>query len=468
MQDLCETARRIADRLRGAREVHIISHIDADGLCAGTLASLSLTRLGVEHELEFVKQLDVLVIARLRDANPELVWLTDLGSGLIDHLEGLDVVVTDHHRPALPEPKGDDLLAYSRSIDELHLNPHLVGLNGALDISGSGLTYIVSKTIDDANMEHLPLAVIGSVGDLQDVEHCRLVGTNRAILEAGVDNGLIESAMDIRLFGRETRPLHKLLQYSSDPLIPGLTGRGTECLKFIQELGVALKREEHWRRWIDLTMAEKRTLVSALVRLLLSKGYGSKNTKRLIGEVYTLPREDKGTELHDAKEFATLLNACGRYGKADIGFHVCCGDRAKYLKRARTLLRGHRQTLASSIQFVNELGITKREHIQYFHAGDNIDEKVVGIVAGMLLPHVDDLPLFAFANSTEGVKVSARSGRSYIDRGLDLSMVMRKAAEKVGGIGGGHNVAAGATIPKDTEEEFLEEAERIVKGQLAR
>ena len=34
--------------------------------------------------------------------------------------------------------------------------------------------------------------------------------------------------------------------------------------------------------------------------------------------------------------------------------------------------------------------------------------------------------------------------------------------------GGGHNIAAGATIPKGKEEEFLEILEKIIKSQLSK
>jgi len=43
---------------------------------------------------------------------------------------------------------------------------------------------------------------------------------------------------------------------------------------------------------------------------------------------------------------------------------------------------------------------------------------------------------------------------------------MKKAAKTLDGIGGGHNIAAGATIPKGKEEEFLDLLEKEIKNQL--
>jgi RecJ-like exonuclease len=44
---------------------------------------------------------------------------------------------------------------------------------------------------------------------------------------------------------------------------------------------------------------------------------------------------------------------------------------------------------------------------------------------------------------------------------------MKKAALAFDCVGGGHDIAAGATIPKGKEEEFLEILEREIKNQLS-
>jgi RecJ-like exonuclease len=76
--------------------------------------------------------------------------------------------------------------------------------------------------------------------------------------------------------------------------------------------------------------------------------------------------------------------------------------------------------------------------------------------------------VIAFAEeSAEELKVSSRGSHALVRRGLDLSAVMREASRAVGGDGGGHDVAAGATIPIDERDAFLAEADRLVGEQLA-
>jgi len=456
---LLKRAEKIGDIINNSKEVHIVSHIDADGITAGSIAYQTLKRLGKDCSIEFVKQLDEEVLEHLKDENRELVWFTDLGSSISTEYPELNKIITDHHAC----PDNSDL--------PFHLNPHLFGLDGGYEISGAGTTYLVSRVIDKKNKDLSSLAIVGACGDLQDRRHLKLTGKNRDILSDGEQIGNVRSKIDIRYFGRETRPVYKMLQYSSDPIIPGISGREQACISFLQELGIKMQDGDDWRRWIDLSKDERRLIISNIAQLLLTKGFGHKLTKRIIGEVYVLSQEKEGTEVHDAKEFATLLNSTARYGKYEVGLKVCLGDRDKFFEEARNLLLGHRANLVEGLQFAREEGITKRKYLQFFHTGSGIRDTIVGIVANMLLNSEEvssDLPLVGFADKGEGeVKASARATEELVQKGLNLSIAMKKAAVALNGVGGGHNIAAGATIPKGKEEEFLDLLEQEIKTQLS-
>src|SRR5436853_296732 len=295
-----------------------------------------------------------------------------------------------------------------------------------------------------------PEALAGAVRAVQDKEVRRLSRYNREILQDGIDAGVLRAQIDVRLFGRETRPAYKLLQYATDPWIPRLSGNEDACIAFLLELGVDLKVEEHWRSWSDLELGERRRVVNALVAHMLERGCGSKEVERLIGETYTLIREPAGSPTRDAKEFGTLINACGRYDQPEVGYRVCRGDREDSLAEALRLLRGHREYLVDSMEAVAAAGINQMDAIQYFHAADTIRDTVVGIAASMALNRENaakDMPIFAFAQASDGIKVSARTTRELVARGLDLAEVMKVASGAVGGQGGGPHAAAGATIP---------------------
>jgi RecJ-like exonuclease len=455
---LIRRANEVAAIIRNSTEIHIVTHIDADGIAAGAIASETLRRLRKEYSLECIKQLDEVVIDRLLSERHELVWFTDLGSGISTQYPEIKKIITDHHEC----PPGSDA--------PFHFNPHLFGRDGSFELSGAGATYLVSKVLDPKNKDLSALAIVGAIGDLQDRKFCELRGMNIEIVNDGKEVDVLKSIKDIRYFGKETRPLSKFLQYASDPLIPGISGREDACLALLQEQQIRLKDGDHWRTWVDLNKEEKRRIISTIIQMLLSKGFGYQTAIRLLGETYLLCKEEEGTELHDAKEFATLLNSTARYGQHEVGLRVCLGDRGKWFKEALNLLSGHRHNLVEGLQFAREEKLQKRTYLQYFHAGDGIRDTIIGIVTNMMLNAEDidkELPLIGFAHTENGeVKVSARATQSLVDRGLDLAAALTKAAKELNGFGGGHNIAAGATIPKGKEEEFLQIVDREIKLQL--
>ncbi|MDI9646435.1 MAG: DHH family phosphoesterase [Archaeoglobales archaeon] len=449
-------ARKIANEILKHREILVVTHIDADGISAGAIAYESLKRAGIETSIKFVKQLGDKEIEELKDKNT-FIWFTDLGSGQIDKLTDLDFVITDHHIPIAKH--------------EMQLNPNDFGLDGSFELSGAGTTFMVASKLKserrtifdftDVNLDLINLAIVGAVGDLQDSAECMLKGKNRDIVKKAEKNNFLKVVRDLRFFGKQTRPIAKMLEYNIEPYLPGISGNEKGCVRFLSSLSI-----DPWKRWIELSFEEKKKIVSELVRLCMEFGMPYKNILRIVGECYILLDKPEGTEMRDAMEFSTLLNATARYGEEEIGLRVCLGDENAF-KRARSLLQNHRKNLSEGLRLVEELGIEELKNIQFFHAQDEIPDTIVGIIAGMSFHKGNfDKPIVAFAKSENGVKVSARATQRLIERGVNLAEAIRKAAEKVGGSGGGHKIAAGATIPEGKEIEFLNFLDEIVGEQL--
>jgi single-stranded-DNA-specific exonuclease len=197
--------------------------------------------------------------------------------------------------------------------------------------------------------------------------------------------------------------------------------------------------------------------------------------ERLTGEVYVFLKEPSRTPLRDAKEFATLMNACGRHGRAQLGVSICMGDKGDALSEGMSLLRDHRSALSEALLIAKGAGITRLRNIQFFDAEDEIEDTIIGTVAGMLLGSQGadrSAPMIAFASSREysdppKTKASSRGTQELVAMGMDLSEAIRKAAETVGGVGGGHDIAAGATIPSDRKTDFLRVLDETVGAQLS-
>ncbi|WP_254839821.1 single-stranded-DNA-specific exonuclease RecJ [Natronomonas marina] len=458
-----------ADALLDADRVLLASHIDADGLTSAAVAATALRRAGLPFETVFEKQLDADSITGIAAREYDTVLFTDFGSGqldiITDHEEAGEFtpVVADHHQPADADT-------------EFHLNPLLEGIDGASELSGAGAAYVLARALAErgpearlGNRDLAALAVVGAVGDMQ-ASGGELHGANEGVVAEGVEAGVLAETKDLAVYGKQTRPLPKLLEYASDVRIPGITNDERGVVSFLDGLDIDCRADGAWKRWVDLTDDEKQAVASALVQHAVSRGVPAFKIDRLVGTSYVLTEETPGTALRDASEFSTLLNATARYERADVGLAVCLGDREAALERARELLRTHRRNLSEGIEWVEEHGVTTEEHLQWFDAGDEIRETIVGIIAGMSMSADGvsrEMPIVAFARkSDEETKVSGRGTGPLVSQGLDLSVVMGEAARAAGGDGGGHDVAAGATIPAGNEGEFIEHADAVVGEQL--
>ena len=165
-----------ASHLRNSTDVLIVAHIDADGITAASIASATLQRAGIEHTVKFLKKLDDTAVKILNE-DGRTIWLVDLGSGVCSKFLAPNVVISDHHRPDTSikcSSEGND-----GEIWLSHVNPHIFGMDGSSEISGAGVTYVISRAMDIKNMDLAALAIVGAVGDFQDSADGHLSGYNR-------------------------------------------------------------------------------------------------------------------------------------------------------------------------------------------------------------------------------------------------------------------------------------------------
>jgi len=443
----------------------VVSHLDADGLTAAGIVGKALTRLGAYFRLSIVQQVDEPLIRELVDEKTRIVVFTDMGGGYLDLIgEGLkssEVVICDHHQPlSLSFP------------NVFHVNPHLFGFEGATDVSGSGVAYFLAKALDSINVDMAGVAIVGALGDMQDKDQ-RLKRLNESIVHDAVGAGLVEATTDLLFYGRETRPVFEALAYTTDPFISGLSGEEDKCYGFFINLGIPVKVQDRWRTLSDLTEEEKRKVYSELTRYLASKGLSS-SAMRLIGSVYTLRREERWTPLRDAREFASLLNACGRMDKPGLGVALSMGDRGDALKEAQVVYAEYRAQLAKCMNWLSQTPekVQELKNVYVVRGEGVIPEKIISAIASISVSSgffTTDKPVLVVGVTSEGVaKVSARAKKSVVDAGLNLGLVMGETSGKLSGRGGGHDVAAGAQVPASQVEDLLALIDRRVGEVLAK
>jgi len=445
--------------------INVVSHLDADGLSAAGIIGKALFRLDAKFRIRVRHWIDEKLAEEIRSEKPQLTIFTDLGSGYLDvlneKLSDFKIVILDHHQ-----------IIGEQTSRFVHVNPHLHDIDGARDISGSGVVYFVAKAMDKENVDLAPVAVVGALGDLQDkYDQRKLGGLNEKIVEDATNAGLLKVEKDLIFFGRETRPIHRTLAYTTNPFIPGISGEEDKSLAFLVSQDIKPKHGEKWRALRDLSEEEKRRLCSALADYLLSKGLHCE-ASNLIGHVYVLNREEPWTPLRDAREFSVLLNATGRMDRSGLGIAVCMGDRGSALEEANRTLGEYRRTISKYLGWVVEKPerMKELEGIYVVNGEGFIDNRVIGAISSILsmsLPNPEK-PLIAYAmvEEEELAKISARTTDMVINKGVNLGEIMQTAAEKYSGRGGGHNIAAGAQIPMENIDAFISIVDELVRKQL--
>lgn len=430
-QKFLDRASEVYEEIKRMNKPTVVHHYDCDGLTSGAIVIKGLQDMNKPYKQLMLKKIDEKTFEGLR--NEKEIIFVDLGAStdIVDELNY--AVIIDHHQVKCNK--------------HLQLNPHLFGIDGNNELSASGTAYHIMKNSPG-------LAIVGAIGDMQ----YPLIGANREILEDGINQSKIKKITDLKLYGKSGRPLAQMLSYANDPFLPGLTGNDERCSAFLENTGIKLKQNDKGRSYFDLDQTEKKILLSQLVSYLAKRGM--KNIgNRLIGEVYLLNDRPINTEFYDASEFSTVLNACGRNMRGDIALNVCLNNSEAY-KDASEMLRLHRKNLREGLIYTQK-NIVDLGKFLFIDGRGIIDESIIGVIAGMIFTTKRDKPILSVSNGeNDTLKVSGRATREHVENGVNLGKLMDEVSKELGGMGGGHTVAAGCSLPRGTINEFLIEANK--------
>ena len=181
--DMTAAVERIRAAVAEHKRICVHGDYDVDGICATVLAVLVLRELGADVEWHLPSRFDEgygvsgHTLERLADEGCGLVITVDCGITAADEVEraralGLDVVVTDHHRPADRLP--DCPIMATKASD--YPFPELCG---------AGVVYKLGQALlgadSDVLRRHLDLVALATIADVVP-----LVGENRSLAIAGL------------------------------------------------------------------------------------------------------------------------------------------------------------------------------------------------------------------------------------------------------------------------------------------
>ncbi|HUI38342.1 MAG TPA: DHH family phosphoesterase [Thermoplasmata archaeon] len=423
----------------------VIYHYDGDGIASASSAIRMLRRLGYPFHAAPLLGVERARIDALLTSSPGAVLVVDTGASWLDRFarHPAPVIVLDHHQyPGAPRPP--ELPEHVAFVDPVDW-----GVDGMSEMCAATLTWLFSVFIDPENWDNAVWGVSGAISDRQHDGGFR--GLNAKLVEEARSRGLLERIDGLPLFGTS---LSEALARSIDPFLRGISGRPVEADRFLQ----ALRLDPH-RSPDALDREERARLTDALVARLVQQG-----TRPEFVEVFQVPRYRVPAWRLDAEEIANRQNATGRAGEPSIGVALALGDE-RAMARARDSEEGWRTGVLNGLRRIEEGGVNSRTALQWF---ESPEPTLAGTQAGLAMNYLLDpnRPVVVFSPSEDPIKVSGRGTRWLVGRGLDLATAFRESAAAVGGEGGGHRVASGATIPGGTRDRFLDELDRRIAAQI--
>jgi single-stranded-DNA-specific exonuclease len=181
--DMERAVQQIRAAIAAGRRICVHGDYDVDGICATVLAVLVLRELGADVDWHLPSRFDEgygvsgETLERLAGEGCGLVLTVDCGITAVDEVRrarelGLEVVVTDHHRPGEALP--DCPLVATRPSD--YPFP---------DLCGTGVVYKLGEALlgseSDVLKRHLDLVALATIADVVP-----LVGENRSLAIAGL------------------------------------------------------------------------------------------------------------------------------------------------------------------------------------------------------------------------------------------------------------------------------------------
>lgn len=423
------------DSLSQIKPLKVISHYDTDGITSAAIFSRALQRWGKKFSLEIVKSLDESYISNLSD-NEVLIFL-DLASGSLDHLKkkNTEVFIFDHHEVINEIPK-----------NVFMVNPLLE--KGDI-ISGAGISYLFAKALSLRNKDLANLAVIGMVGDLLEKELNKTYG--EIIADAGC---IVKKSL---LLYPSTKPLDKVLEYSSNFYIPVVTGSYKGVIELLRDANIS-KEDGKFKSIYELSENE----MGALITAIMLRFVGEYKPDELIGNIYLIKFLNK---LEDTREQSALINACSRMGYPGVALGFCLGNK-KFKEEAERIYIEYKQHIAGALKYVGELDKISGRDYTIINAKDNVRDTIIGTVASILSHspiYSQGTIIVALAYNEDKIKVSARIvGKE----GRNVRDILNRAVVQLGGEVGGHPNAAGCLISKEHENLFIEELKKVLDVQL--
>lgn len=410
--------------------IRVVGDDDSDGINSAFTVSIALRRAGYEADPTVMPVHSETDADRALQGGADAFVIADSGSNVLSHLDrtGVPVLVLDHHRVHDYQPR-----------NVFEVNPRRLGGDAVRHCSASILSLLFAAAADARNWD---LAYSGLAGAISDRQHLGgLLGLVGFCVDGGVSAGVITRNEGLTLVGST---MQEAIAESLDPFFEGLSGDPRAAQSFLEAQTVPPGTNP-----LLVAPAAGRRVADALEARLRERRVVADRIYPLYAERLLL-RHASGVPTVFA--LAQLLEAATAANEPEQALRLLAGSpearqtlQALYKRRLANLF-GELRRVRAAVQDATNL--------RWAETGDDAD---TGVYAHALLTFVlgDDKPFVIMSRRGGLAKFSARGSPRLFTAGVDLSIGLMDAAQAVGGHGGGHPGAAGATVPWARREEFL-------------
>lgn len=450
---------RITNAVEKDQDIILVGPSTVDSLIASSILLNVINHIGGRAMIRIAHQYYDENLLRLKDHN--LVVVVDYGintSKDVNAAYGNNCLIINHQNMSFEEKVTDN--------NESILNPWKNGINGYVEISSGGISYLVAKHLHKEATSLNPLAITSALADNQDVgEKKSLVGLNQTILEEGKNLGSVVTDIDLLLFAKD-KSVHESISETLVPYIHGLTFNPKNCIKILEEEGLLLKINQKWKKCIEMTQEEKFIILRAIAKYLQDNEASQNIETSLIGVSYLFPKEKMGSLFYDGRLLAFYLNCCLSSRKHGLGISICLGDRSRAVRELIENMANCKTNLQSYIQRIFHEGwrISTENNLDVLINCDNIvGLDHLNILCQVLAtnPQFKKKLLILKRDDEDGKTIYfLRSGR--YDTLLDIGEIAKESVRNVTGYSEGNNVYAFCIVPSSHNENFLSTIRRYM------
>jgi len=426
-------AHKLKTHVKAKSLIHIVSHLDADGLSSAGLIINFLKKEKVPFVHTVLKQISENNLKTILNSEAELFLFLDFGSQtrLMENFylsTKKDILIIDHHFP-------------EKETFLTNVNPHYADLDGDL-ISTSPLTYLLLNFIEDFK-DFVHLALVGAIGDMQ--ENKGFIGFNKIILEEAIDNDIVEVKKGLNIYGISFLKLEDALFKEKR-----LFNSYSEIQNFLKKLGLNNKT------YYSLTNEEKEKLHKFLIDLIYLKNL---EIEDFFGNQYYLKNEEN-IYLKDLKVYSTFLNACGRLGYYFIADGVMLNVK-EYKNQVKEVLKKYREEIMKALKWVEENKKDPEKVIEdkdklIINAEDNIRDTLIGTVSSILINQYNKNLVVGISKDPKNLEEYKVSIRTKEDKVQELLKDFSEYGEF-----GGHLKAGGGKVKQAKLTQFINKVKGV-------